>query len=47
MNDLTARQYIATQAMMVLLKHFSHNYPITTVVRDAYAVADAMLSNKS
>lgn len=47
MNDLTARQYIATQAMKVLLEKFSQTYPVDSIVRDAYAVADAMLQNKS
>jgi hypothetical protein len=47
-NDLTARQYIATQAMKVLLNKFNPNlYPIDAVVRDSFAVADAMLQNKS
>lgn len=47
MSDLTAREYIATQAMKVLLEKFSHTYPVDSVVRDAYAVADAMLKNRS
>lgn len=43
MNNIKLRDYIATQAMQVLLEKFSAVYTINHIVKDAYAVADAMI----
>ena len=49
MNNIKLRDFIATQAMRVLLEKFDPTrYNIHHIAKDAYAIADAMIveSNK-
>ena len=44
MNNMKARDFIATQAMRVLLEKFHPDkYTVKDVVKDSYAIADAMI----
>lgn len=44
MNNIKPRDYIATQALQILLDKFSPpNYDVKHIVKDAYAIADAMI----
>lgn len=44
MNNIKLRDFVATHAMQVLLEKFSPpNYDVKDIVKDAYAIADAMV----
>jgi len=44
MNNIKLRDYIATQAMQVLLEKFEPtHYGIDAIVKDAYTIADKMI----
>lgn len=44
MNNIKLRDFVATQAMRVLLEKFNpEKYNINHIAKDAYAIADAMI----
>jgi hypothetical protein len=44
MNEIKPRDFIASQAMQVLLEKFDpEKYNINHIAKDAYAIADAMI----
>ena len=45
MNNIKPRDFIASQAMQVLLNKFfdPDKYNVTHISKDAYAIADAMI----
>lgn len=48
MNNIKPRDFIATQAMAVLLTKFDPvRYNINHIAKDAYAIADAMIVESS
>lgn len=48
MDNIKLRDYIATAAMQVLLEKFlPEKYDVKHIVKDAYAVADAMILESS
>lgn len=43
-SDLKPRDFIASQAMQVLLEKFDpHKYTASDIAKDSYAVADVMI----
>lgn len=48
MTDIKRRDYFAAKAMQELLQRFDPDkYPIAYIVKDAYAIADAMILESS
>jgi hypothetical protein len=48
MNNIKPRDFIASQAMRVLLEKFDpEKYNINHIAKDAYAIADAMVVESS
>jgi hypothetical protein len=44
MNNIKPRDYFASQAMQVLLNKFDpEKYNVFAIVKDSYAIADAMV----
>jgi len=44
MNNIKLRDFVATQAMRVLLEKFDpEKYNINHIAKDSYAIADAMI----
>jgi hypothetical protein len=48
MDNIKPRDFIASQAMQVLLEKFDPDkYTVNDIVKDSYAIADAMIREAS